>query len=59
MDNYDDFSLKAGLSEKQKLAVMEYIMELLADNLKSMREEYDAEIDRAIDGIESGLKPKN
>jgi hypothetical protein len=56
MDNFDDFATKAGLSETQKLAVMNYIMEMLVDNLRSMKDEYNGEIDQAINGIMSGLK---
>jgi hypothetical protein len=58
MDNFDDFASKAGLSQEQKLSVMRYIMELLVDNLRSMRDEYDTEIDQVISGIASGLKVK-
>jgi len=58
MDNFDDFASKAGLSQEQKLSVMRYIMELLVDNLRSMRDEYDTEIDQVINGIVSGLKVK-
>lgn len=54
MDNFDDFSKKIGLTEDQKQAIMTYILEILADNLRSMKEEYNLEIDKTIEGLKGG-----
>lgn len=51
MESIDDFSKKINLTKEQTEAVKQYIAELLLDHLKSMKIEYDAEIDRAIESL--------
>lgn len=53
MESIDDFAKKINLTSEQTDSVKKYIVELLLDNLKSMKEEYDAEIDRAIESLTS------
>lgn len=51
MESIDDFAKKIDLNKDQTEAIKKYIVELLLDNLRSMKEEYDAEIDRAIESL--------
>lgn len=51
MDNINEFAVKIGLNSEQTDAVKKYIIDLLLDNLQSMREEYNGEIDRAIKSL--------
>ena len=51
MESIDDFAKKVNLNPEQTESVKKYIVELLLDHLKSMKVEYDAEIDRAIDSL--------
>ena len=49
--NIDDFTKEIGLTEDQSIAVKKYILELVVDNLKSMKDEYNQEIDNVIDSL--------
>lgn len=51
MESIDDFAKRTNLTKEQTAFVKKYIVELLLDNLKSMKDEYDAEIDRAIESL--------
>ena len=51
MESIDDFSKRTNLTKEQTESVKKYIVELLLDNLTSMKEEYDSEIDRAINSL--------
>lgn len=51
MESIDDFAKKINLNPEQTDSVKKYIVELLLDHLKSMKIEYDAEIDRAIESL--------
>lgn len=51
MESIDDFSKKINLNPEQTESVKKYVVELLLDHLKSMKIEYDAEIDRAIESL--------
>ena len=51
MESIDDFAKKTNLTKEQTEALKKYIVELLLDHLKSMKVEYDAEIDRAIESL--------
>ncbi|MDP4009745.1 MAG: hypothetical protein Q8P53_02040 [Candidatus Shapirobacteria bacterium] len=51
MQNLDEFFIKIKLNPEQSTAVREFIIDLLVDNLKLMKEEYNGEIDRAIKGL--------
>lgn len=49
----DEFSSSIGLTPEQSKAVKEYIMTLVIDNFKQMKEEYNQEIDSAINNLEN------
>ena len=54
MENFEDFAKRINLSEEQKKEVEKYIKLILLDNLNSMKDEYNKEIDDAIDSIDLG-----
>ena len=47
----DDFTKEIGLTDKQSSAVKKYVLDLIVDNLNSMKDEYNQEIDTAIDSL--------
>ena len=49
----DEFSQSIGLTPEQSKAVKGYIMSLVVDNFKQMKEEYNQEIDMAINNLEN------
>ena len=49
--NIDEFTKEIGLTNEQALAVKKYILGLVVDNLNSMKDEYNQEIDTAIDSL--------
>ncbi len=51
MENFEDFAKRINLSEEQKKETEKYIKLILLDNLNSMKEEYNQEIDNAIESI--------
>jgi len=55
--NIDEFTKEIGLTPKQSSAVKEYILELVVDNLKSMKEEYNQEIDAVVESL-TGIEKK-
>ena len=55
--NIDEFTKENGLTPQQSSAVKEYILELVVDNLKSMKDEYNQEIDTVIDSL-TGIEEK-
>ncbi len=44
----DEFAKSIGLNEEQTRSVKLYIIALLVDNLKQMKDEYNQEIDQAM-----------
>jgi len=55
--NIDEFTKEIGLTRDQSSAVKEYILELVVDNLKSMKDEYNQEIDTVIENL-TGIEEK-
>ncbi|MFA5827944.1 MAG: hypothetical protein WC841_01080 [Candidatus Shapirobacteria bacterium] len=55
--NIDEFAKEIGLTNAQSAAVKEFILDLVVDNLKSMKDEYNQEIDTVIDSL-SGIDEK-
>lgn len=55
--NIDEFAKEIGLTSDQSIAVKEFILDLVVDNLKSMKDEYNQEIDTVIDSL-SGIDEK-
>ena len=49
--NIDEFTKEIGLTGEQSTAVKKYILDLVVDNLNSMKDEYNQEIDTAIDSL--------
>ena len=49
--NIDEFTKEIGLNPEQSDAVKKYLLNLVVDNLKSMKDEYNQEIDTAIDNL--------
>ena len=47
----DEFTKEIGLTEKQALAVKEYLLELVVDNLNSIKDEYNQEINAVIESL--------
>jgi hypothetical protein len=59
LDNIDDFTQKIGLNAKQSAEVKVYIKTLLVDTLKSMKDEFNDEVNRAIADLETiEVKPE-
>ncbi len=52
LDSIDDFTNKIGLNKEQSRAVKGYIKELLVDTLRSMKGEFNEEVDRALSDLE-------
>lgn len=52
MDKFEVFSKKIGLNDKQKLAIEDYIKEVIKENLLLMKDEYNNEIDMVINSLE-------
>lgn len=57
LKNIDEFAKEIGLTDLQSLAVKKYILDLVVDNLKSMKDEYNQEIDTVIDNL-TGIEEK-
>lgn len=49
----DQFAVSIGLNEEQTKAVKEYFINLLVTNFELMKQEYNDEIDRAIENLAS------
>jgi hypothetical protein len=59
LDNIDDFTQKIGLNTEQSAEVKVYIKTLLVDTLKSMKDEFNDEVNRAIADLETiEVKPE-
>ena len=49
----DEMAAEIGLSDVQTKAVKEYVLSLIVDNFKQMKEEYNQELDTAIKNLTS------
>lgn len=53
MDKYDEFAKKIGLNNDQYSAVKKYILDLMIENLKEMKDEYNNEIETVIEDLKA------